>query len=44
MARPRGRAGRERSYAEAARRELQRLEGKTYEVYDGDVVTVRFNA
>jgi ribosome-binding ATPase YchF (GTP1/OBG family) len=31
------------SYAEAARRGLQRLEGKTYEVQDGDVLTVRFN-
>jgi ribosome-binding ATPase len=31
------------SYAEAARRGLQRLEGKTYEVDDGDVLTVRFN-
>jgi len=31
------------SYAEAARRGLQRLEGKTYEVEDGDVLTVRFN-
>ena len=31
------------SYAEAARRGLQRLEGKTYEVHDGDVLTVRFN-
>jgi ribosome-binding ATPase len=31
------------SYAEAARRGLQRLEGKTYEVRDGDVLTVRFN-
>ena len=30
-------------YAEAARRGLQRLEGKTYEVRDGDVLTVRFN-
>ena len=30
-------------YAEAARRGLQRLEGKTYEVHDGDVLTVRFN-
>jgi len=26
-----------------ARRRLQRLEGKTYEVQDGDVLTVRFN-
>lgn len=31
------------SYAETARRGLQRLEGKTYEVEDGDVLTVRFN-
>jgi len=31
------------SYSEAARRGLQRLEGKTYEVADGDVLTVRFN-
>ena len=31
------------SYAEASRRGLQRLEGKTYEVQDGDVLTVRFN-
>ena len=31
------------SYADAARRGLQRLEGKTYEVQDGDVLTVRFN-
>ena len=30
-------------YAEAARRARQRLEGKTYEVQDGDVLTVRFN-
>ena len=30
-------------YAEVARRGLQRLEGKTYEVQDGDVLTVRFN-
>lgn len=30
-------------YAETARRGLQRLEGKTYEVEDGDVLTVRFN-
>jgi ribosome-binding ATPase YchF (GTP1/OBG family) len=29
---------------EAARHDLQRLEGKTYEVQDGDVLTVRFNA
>jgi ribosome-binding ATPase len=32
-----------KSYAEAARRGQQRLEGKTYEVQDGDVLTVRFN-
>lgn len=31
------------SYAETARRAQQRLEGKTYEVQDGDVLTVRFN-
>ena len=31
------------SYAETARRGLQRLEGKTYKVQDGDVLTVRFN-
>ena len=31
------------SYSETARRGLQRLEGKTYEVQDGDVLTVRFN-
>jgi ribosome-binding ATPase YchF (GTP1/OBG family) len=31
------------SYAEAARRGLQRLEGKTYRVEDGDVLTIRFN-
>ena len=31
------------SYAEAARRGLQRLEGKTYIVQDGDVLNVRFN-
>jgi len=31
------------SYAEVARRGLQRLEGKTYEVHEGDVLTVRFN-
>jgi ribosome-binding ATPase YchF (GTP1/OBG family) len=31
------------SYAETARRGLQRLEGKTYEVQDGDVLTVRYN-
>ncbi len=31
------------SHAEAARRGLQRLEGRTYEVQDGDVLNVRFN-
>ena len=31
------------SHAEAARRGLQRLEGKTYRVQDGDVLNVRFN-
>ena len=31
------------SHAEAARRGLQRVEGKTYEVRDGDVLNVRFN-
>lgn len=31
------------SHAEAGRRGLQRLEGKTYVVGDGDVLTVRFN-
>jgi ribosome-binding ATPase len=31
------------SHAEAARRGLQRLEGKTYVVQDGDVLNVRFN-
>jgi ribosome-binding ATPase len=31
------------SHAEAGRRGLQRLEGKTYVVADGDVLTVRFN-
>jgi ribosome-binding ATPase len=31
------------SHAEAARRGLQRLEGKTYEIEDGDVVNIRFN-
>jgi ribosome-binding ATPase YchF (GTP1/OBG family) len=30
-------------HAEAARRGLQRLEGKTYEVQDGDVLNIRFN-
>ncbi len=31
------------SHAEAARRGLQRLEGKTYVVHDGDVLNIRFN-
>jgi ribosome-binding ATPase YchF (GTP1/OBG family) len=31
------------SHAEAARRGLQRLEGKTYVVQDGDVLQIRFN-
>lgn len=31
------------SRAEAARRGVQRLEGKSYEVQDGDVLNVRFN-
>jgi hypothetical protein len=31
------------SHAEAARRGLQRLEGKTYFVRDGDVLNIRFN-
>jgi len=31
------------SHAEAARRGLQRLEGKSYVVQDGDVLNVRFN-
>jgi hypothetical protein len=31
------------SHAEAARRGLQRLEGKSYEVEDGDVLNIRFN-
>jgi len=31
------------SHAEAAKRGLQRLEGKTYEIQDGDVVNIRFN-
>jgi ribosome-binding ATPase len=31
------------SHAEAARRGMQRLEGKAYEVRDGDVLNVRFN-
>jgi hypothetical protein len=32
-----------RSHAEAARRGLMRLEGKTYAVEDGDVINVRFS-
>jgi ribosome-binding ATPase YchF (GTP1/OBG family) len=31
------------SRAEAARRGVQRLEGKTYVVADGDLLNVRFN-
>jgi ribosome-binding ATPase YchF (GTP1/OBG family) len=31
------------SHAEASRRGTQRLEGKTYEVSDGDVLNIRFN-
>ena len=31
------------SHSEAARRGLERLEGKTYEVQDGDVLNIRFN-
>jgi len=31
------------SHTEAARRGLHRLEGKTYEVQDGDVLNIRFN-
>jgi ribosome-binding ATPase YchF (GTP1/OBG family) len=31
------------SHAEAAKRALQRLEGKTYVVEDGDVLNIRFN-
>jgi ribosome-binding ATPase YchF (GTP1/OBG family) len=31
------------SQVEAARHGLQRLEGKTYVVQDGDVLNVRFN-
>ncbi len=31
------------SHAEAARRGLQRLEGKAYVVQDGDVLNIRFN-
>jgi ribosome-binding ATPase len=32
-----------RSHAEAARRGLQRLEGKAYQVEDGDVLNIRFS-
>jgi ribosome-binding ATPase YchF (GTP1/OBG family) len=31
------------SHTEASRRGLQRLEGKSYEVHDGDVLNIRFN-
>ena len=31
------------SHSEASRRGLQRLEGKTYEIRDGDVLNIRFN-
>ena len=31
------------SHAEASRRGLQRLEGKTYAIHDGDVLNIRFN-
>jgi ribosome-binding ATPase YchF (GTP1/OBG family) len=31
------------SHTEAARRGLERLEGKTYVVQDGDVLNIRFN-
>ena len=31
------------SHSEAARKGLQRLEGKTYVVADGDVLNIRFN-
>ena len=31
------------SHAEASRRGLQRLEGKTYVVHDGDVLNIRVN-
>ena len=31
------------SHAEAARHGRQRLEGKAYEVEDGDVLNIRFN-
>ncbi|MEJ7567062.1 MAG: DUF933 domain-containing protein [Gaiellaceae bacterium] len=31
------------SHAEAARRGTQRLEGKSYEIQDGDVLNIRFN-
>ncbi len=31
------------SHVEVAKRALQRLEGKTYVVQDGDVLNIRFN-
>jgi ribosome-binding ATPase YchF (GTP1/OBG family) len=31
------------SYAEARKRGLVRLEGKTYKVQDGDIIEIRFN-
>ena len=31
------------SYAEARKQGLVRLEGKTYPVQDGDILTIRFN-
>jgi ribosome-binding ATPase YchF (GTP1/OBG family) len=31
------------SHTEAARKGLQRLEGKTYVIADGDVLNIRFN-
>ena len=31
------------SHSERARQGLERVEGKTYEVQDGDVLNVRFN-
>jgi hypothetical protein len=31
------------SHAEASRQGLQRLEGKTYVIRDGDVLNIRFN-
>ena len=31
------------SHSEASKRGLQRLEGKTYEIQDGDVLNIRFN-